>query len=75
MISKREAQLLAVEDCDYEMPSEWIREDIKIMSCEFDGTSQEWNVYVWMKFGHGDIAIFDGWISADGEVSLSWAAV
>jgi len=75
VISKREAQLLAVQDADYEMPSEWVREDIKIMSCEFDESVQEWNVYVWIKFSHGDIAIFDCWISADGEVSSSWAAI
>lgn len=75
MITKREAQILAVENSNYEMPCEWVREDIKIMSCEFDETRQEWNVYVWMKFEHGDISIFDCWVSDDGEVSLSWAAV
>ena len=75
MISKREAQLSAVQDCDYEMPSEWVRTDIKIVSCEFNEKFQEWEVEIRFKFEHGDIILFHCWVDAEGEASCSWGAI
>jgi len=75
LISKREAQVLAVEHCDYEMPQDFEREEVQILSCEFDEADLEWKICVRMSFGHGDIIEFECDVAADGEVSSSWAAV
>lgn len=75
MITKCEAQILAVEACDYEMPSEWERQEIIVMSCDFDASSNEWKVSILMNFAHGDSIAFDCEVSADGEVSLAWGGV
>jgi len=75
LVSKREAQVLAVKHCDDEMPLDWEREEIEILSCEFDEAVQEWRICLRLSFEHGDIIEFECDVAADGEVSSSWGGV